>query len=218
LVAWQAVVGFGFPAQHHGDVVGPVSVEGLWLRPLTVAALVLVAAFALLRPFVGTPSTRSRWVVVAAATVAVIGELAMTRTGAGRLDAAAGVLPVVLVTGALAALMALDPGRRGRVSGFLPVVVGVLGLVLGTEPAAVGELLSGRWSGAALRASALVWVAALAWFALDGPERPAVSRTAWVASAVVALAVVAALPGFTAVGGQDAASGHMVQTTWTSGT
>lgn len=196
---WLAVVGFS--AQHHGGEVGAVSVDGLLVRFVTMAALVLVAAFGLLRPFIGAPSTRLRAAVVAAATVAVVGELGMERAGGDRFDPGIGVLPVVLGTTALAALAMLDR-RSGGAAGFLPLAIGVLGVVLGTDPAAVGELLSGNWWGRALRGSALVWVAALAWFALDASERPAVSRSALIASAVVAIAVVAALPGFAATGGR----------------
>jgi hypothetical protein len=187
-------------AQHHGDPGGAVAVDGLWLRLLTMAALVVVAAVALLRPFVGDRGTRSPTVAVVAAFVAVIGDLALAPEGAGRLDPAAAVLPVVLVTTALAMLPVLDSTGRGRVSGYLAGMAGLLAIVLGTDPAAMGELLSGDWSGEALRASALAWVGALAWFALAVPVRPAGTRVVRGAGFLVAVAVVAAVPGFTAAG------------------
>jgi len=193
-------------AQHHVDPVGAVAVDGLWLRLLTMAALVVVTAIALLRPFGGDRGSRSRSVAVVAAFVAVIGDLALAPAGAGRIEPGATVLPVVLVTTALAMLPVLDSTGRGRVSGYLAGLAGVLALVLGTDPAAVGELLSGDWTGEALRVSVLAWVGALAWFALAAPPRPAGTRVVRGAGFVVAVAVVAAIPGFTAADGDTTAA------------
>lgn len=190
-------------AQHHGDQVGAVAVDGLWLRLLTMAALVVVAAIALLRPFVGDWNARSRTVAVVAAVVVVIGSLALSPGRADRLDPNSAVLPIVVVTTALAMLPVVDPTRRGRVFGYLAALAGVLALVLGTDPAALGELMSGDWSATALRASALTWVGSLAWFALAAPARPADTRAVRGVGFVVAVAVVAAVPGFTAAGVAD---------------
>lgn len=193
------------PVQHHVDPVGAVAVDGLWLRLLTMAALVVVTSVALLRPFGADRGTRSRTVAVVAAFVAVLGDLALAPESAGRVDPAAAVLPVVLVTTALAMLPVLDSTGRGRVSGYAAGIAGVLALVLGTDPAAAGQLLSGDWSGEALRVSALAWVGALAWFALAAPARPVDTRVVRGAGFVVAVAVVAAVPGFTAADVDDTA-------------
>jgi hypothetical protein len=187
-------------AQHHSDPVGAIAVDGMWPRLLTMAALIVVTAVALLRPFVRGRSTWSRTVVVTTAFVAVVGELALAQGSTHRIDPRAAVLPVVLATTALALLPVLGWTRHGRVSGYLTGVIGVLALVLGTDLAAVGELVAGNWSGNALRVSALAWVAALAWFALGTPHRPAVARVVQVVSFAVAVAVVAAVPGFVAAG------------------
>jgi hypothetical protein len=187
-------------AQHHVDPVGAVAVDGLWLRLLTMAALVVVTAVALFRPFGGDRGRRSRTVAVVAAFVAVLGDLALAPDGANRLDPGAAVLPVVLVTTALAMVPVLDSTGRGRVSGYLAGLAGVLALVLGTDAAAVGELLSGEWSGEALRVSSLAWVGALAWFALAAPARPVDTRVVRGVGFVVAVAVVAAVPAFAAAG------------------
>lgn len=160
-------------AQHHVGPGGAVELGGLWVRLLTMVALVVVA---------------------------VVGVLALAPDPA----TGAAVLPVVLVTTALAMLPVVDWTRRDGVSGYLAGTVGVLALVLGTEPAAVGELLSGDWSGAALRAGAPVWVAALAWLALAAPPRPVSARAVWVVGFVVATGVVAAVPGVIAASGGDA--------------
>jgi len=191
---------------HHVDPGGLVSVDGMWPRLVTLAALVVVAAVMLLRPFDRDPGKRSRIVAVVAAFVAVVGELALAPGGAGRLDPNAAALPVMLVTTALAMLPVFDWTRRGRTSGYLAGAVGVLALVLGTEPGAVGELLAGDWSREALRASALAWVAALAWFALATPARPAGVTAVRVVGFAVAVAVVATIPAFTAAGGEEVAA------------
>ena len=199
-VAWSAS-GAVVVAQHdHGGVFGAASLGGVWLRLATVLALVVVAGFALLRPFGGV-GARARVVAVVAASVGVVGELALAPTAGERLDPRAVVLPVVLVTGALAVLPVLGWSRRAKAGGYGTAAVGALALVLGTDPAAVGDLLAGDWSQTALRSSALAWVAALAWFALGVPARPVASRVVRGAAFVVAVALVAALPGFTAAGG-----------------
>lgn len=189
-------------AQHHVGPSGAVALGGLWVRLLTMVALVVVAAVALLRPFAGEGGARSRAVTVVAAFVAVIGVLALAPGSA----AGSAVLPVVLVTTALAMLPVVDWTRRDGVSGYLAGMVGVLALVLGTDPAAVGELLSGDWSGAALRVSAPAWIAALAWLALAAPPRPVSTRVVWVVGFVVATGVVAAVPGFVAASGGEPAA------------
>jgi hypothetical protein len=195
------VVSAGTAAAQHHDVepVGASSLGGVWLRLLTVAALVVVTGAALLRPFAGDPGRRGRGVVVSAAAVAVIGELALVPTRVERLDPRDVLLPVVLATGALAVLPLLS-WARGRTAAWLSVVVGFVALVVGTDPAAVGELFAGEWAGSGLRSSALAWVSALAWFALGAQTGRVAGRAVGATAFVVAVVVVAAVPGFVAAG------------------
>ncbi|WP_253774922.1 DUF6239 family natural product biosynthesis protein [Goodfellowiella coeruleoviolacea] len=199
-------------AQHHGvDAGGPASLGGVWLRLLTVAALVVVAAVALLRPFAGELGPRTRVLAVSAAATAVVGELALAPTRVDRLDPRVVLLPVVLATGALAVLP-LHAWAWSAAARLLPATVGVGALVVGTAPAALGELVAGDWAGGVLRSSALAWVAALAWFALSAPVGRIAVRLVAVTAFAVAVAVVAAVPGFVAAGE------HTAQSTLTSGT
>ncbi|MFC6090038.1 DUF6239 family natural product biosynthesis protein [Saccharothrix lopnurensis] len=187
-------------AQHHDvEPVGASSLGGVWLRLLIVVALVVVAGASLLRPFTEGLGGRARAVVVGAAAVAVVGELALVPVRVERLDPNEVVVPVVLMTGALAVLPVLA-WSGGRSRGWMPAVVGVGALVVGTDVAAVGELVAGEWSGGELRASALAWVAALAWLTLSTPVWRGVSRVVGVVAFAVAVAVVAAVPGFVAAG------------------
>ncbi|GLY50285.1 DUF6239 family natural product biosynthesis protein [Lentzea sp. NBRC 102530] len=202
-------------AQHH-DIgpVGPSTLGGVWLRLLTVAALVVVIGSALLRPFVAGP--RSRVTAVSAGVVAVLGELLLVPVRVDRLDPRDVVLPVVMVTCALAALPLLS-WSRGRVSRFLPALVGLGVAVAGTDPAAAGELLAGEWTGDALRSSALAWVAALTWFELTAPVGAVAVRSVAVVAFAVAVGALAAVPGFVAAGEHDSVA-RTAQTTLTSGT
>jgi hypothetical protein len=193
-------------AQHHDvDPVGASSLGGVWLRLLIVTALVVVTGTALLRPFTGDPGRRARALVVVAAAVAVVGELALVPARVDRLGPDEVLVPVLLVTGALAALP-LVAWSRGRGGSRWPAAVGVVALVVGTDPAAVGELLAGDWTGGELRSSALAWVAALAWLALGVPGGRVTARAVGVVAFAVAVVVVAALPGFVAAG-EHAAQG-----------
>ncbi|MBW4722490.1 hypothetical protein [Saccharothrix obliqua] len=193
-------------APHHGvDPAGAVAATGGWLRLLTVAALVVVAVVALVRPVAGL-GARARAVAVPASAAAVVGELALAPA---RVDPRTAVLPVVLATGALAVLP-LVAWARGPAVRLLPAAVGIAALVAGTDPAAADRVSVGDWT--ALRASALAWVAALAWFALSAPAGRTATRLVTATACVVAVAVVAALPGFVAAGE------HTAQTTRTSGT
>ncbi|WP_199443809.1 DUF6239 family natural product biosynthesis protein [Umezawaea beigongshangensis] len=218
VVVLLLVLGDQAAAQPHHDVGqgGPSSLGGVWLRLLTVTALVVVVCVALLRPFPAGPGPRARAVAVSAGAVAVIGELALVPNRVDRLDPRDALLPVVMATSALAVLPLLS-WSRGRVTRLLPAVAGLGAVVAGTDPAAVGALLAGEWTADGLRSSALAWVAALAWFALSAPVGRVAARSVAGIGFAVAVGVLAAVPGFVAAGEHDTVAGP-VQTTWTSGT
>jgi Family of unknown function (DUF6239) len=174
----------------HGHVltVG-ISIGPMILRVALLAAIPVVAGFALLRGFLAEPDRGTATWVASAAAGAVLVELML----AGALDLPVQLVPLILA--ALALPLYLVRSTNPRLAGMVdracriaPWVVGLAGLVALVE---FGRAWLGDNGPTFLHTGVVLALVALAWFVASRPRTRTMTGIVRVAAALVALALIA---------------------------
>lgn len=178
----------------HGHVltVG-ISIGPMILRVALLAAIPVVAGFALLRGFLAEPDRDTATGVAGAAAGAVLVELML----AGALDLPAQLVPLLLAALALPLYLVRSTNPRlattvDRVCRIAPWMVGLAGLVALVEfgRAWLGYGLGDR-ATAFLHTGVVLALVALAWFVASRPRTRMMTGIVRVIAALVALALIA---------------------------
>lgn len=174
----------------HGHLDLGFSIGTLVLRVLLLAAVPVVACFAVLRGFLGEPSRRTTVAVALAAATAATMELLL----AGRIPLPEQVIPLLLAALALPVYLALsrderharavDVGRR-----YAPWVFAVLAVLAAVQ--FVLALRADRGAVALLHTGVLLGLVALMWFAVARSRGLVVTMGLRVGAAVLGVALLA---------------------------
>lgn len=180
-------------AGEHGHLDLGVSVGSLALRVVLLAAVPVVAGFALLRGFLADPGRFTTVAVMGVATGAAAMELLLS----GGLNLPDQVVPLLLAALALPMYLVLSHDERfapavGQARRAAPLIF--------TALAAYAAIQFGTawWAGAGpdrtatvLHTGVLLGLVALTWFALSRPSNRAITAGTRVAAALLAMAVLA---------------------------
>jgi hypothetical protein len=174
----------------HGHLDIGFSIGTLILRVLLLAAVPVVACFAVLRGFLGEPSRRTTVAVVLAAATAATMELLLS----GQVNLPDQVIPLLLAALALPVYLVLSRDERfarpvalGR--RFAPVVFAVAASLAAVQ--FVLALNAGESTSTFLHTGVLLGLVALVWFAVARPRGLAVTIGLRVGAAVLGVALLA---------------------------
>lgn len=174
----------------HGHLEVGFSIGSLALRVILLAAVLAVAAFALLRGFLGRPG---RFTTVAV-TVAAVAGAAMELLLSGGLNLPDQVVPLLLLALALPLYLVLSRDERFAAAvGFgrrcAPLVFAVVGVLAAVQ--FWRALLVDAGAVTALHTGVLLGLVALVWFAVADPRGRKITMGTRVGAAVLGVALLA---------------------------